>query len=466
MKKSDLIFGLIKIPLDFLAAFLAFQLGYLIRVKEVFHLKIPLNQDVLPTLTEYRNLSFLFAALLIFIFALASRYRIENQRKLLRDLKKSQGPFFIWVLSIMAYFFVVHEVFFSRLALGISVIITALFLLSHRSLIALFKNLLLKTGIGQERVLIIGKNEISKRLIKALKADPHYNVVGQLTVPRNLKKAAEKHQPHALIQTSQEFSHMEDHDILEFCQENHLEYHFVPDILEVERSNIEIENIGSLPLIHLKPTSLDGWGKVLKRSFDIVVSSLLLIILSPLFLLTAIAIKLDSKGPVLFTKLDDGSPATRIGKFGQPFKFYKFRSMKDKTHMQRYNELAKKDIRQSDPLVKIKNDPRITRVGHFIRRWDIDELPQLWNVLRGDMSLVGPRPHLPEEVEKYQKHHKFLLTIKPGITGLSQTSGRSDLDFEEEVRLDTYYIKHWSLTMDLRLLIKTIGVVIKGHSAE
>ena len=137
--------------------------------------------------------------------------------------------------------------------------------------------------------------------------------------------------------------------------------------------------------------------------------------------------------------------------------------MKSGTHHLRYTELAEKNIRKDSPLVKIKDDPRITRVGRFLRRFSIDELPQLWNVVKGEMSLVGPRPHLPEEVANYERHHRFVLTIKPGITGLAQISGRSDLPFEKEVRLDTYYIENWSLLLDLKILLKTVGVVLRPY---
>jgi lipopolysaccharide/colanic/teichoic acid biosynthesis glycosyltransferase len=133
------------------------------------------------------------------------------------------------------------------------------------------------------------------------------------------------------------------------------------------------------------------------------------------------------------------------------------------SHNLRYSELAHLDTRHGTPMVKIKNDPRITPIGHFLRKTSLDELPQLFNVLRGEMSLVGPRPHLPEEVARYDKHHKFVLTIKPGITGMAQVSGRSDLDFEREVKLDTYYIENWSLLLDLKILIKTILVVFKRY---
>jgi lipopolysaccharide/colanic/teichoic acid biosynthesis glycosyltransferase len=134
--------------------------------------------------------------------------------------------------------------------------------------------------------------------------------------------------------------------------------------------------------------------------------------------------------------------------------------MRPGSHMMRYKELAKQDTRKGSPLVKIHNDPRVTRVGEFIRKFSIDELPELFLVLQGKMSLVGPRPHLPEEVERYKPEQRRVLTIKPGITGLAQTSGRSDLDFDEEVRLDMFYIEHWNPWLDLVILLKTPWVVI------
>ncbi len=183
-------------------------------------------------------------------------------------------------------------------------------------------------------------------------------------------------------------------------------------------------------------------------------------------LLAALMIKLDSRGPVFFSKLDDGSPLYRVGQAGKLFRYFKFRSMKPGMDSLRYSELSKLNMRSDSPLVKIKDDPRVTRIGKFIRRFSIDELSELFLVWIGSMSLVGPRPHLPEEVAKYQVHHKKVLTIKPGITGLAQVSGRSDLSFEDETRLDAYYIENWSLWLDLVILLRTPMAVFKSRKAE
>ena len=163
---------------------------------------------------------------------------------------------------------------------------------------------------------------------------------------------------------------------------------------------------------------------------------------------------------------DDGSPVYRVGQGGKLFHYFKFRSMVPGTDSLRYDELAEKNLRNDGPMVKIKDDPRVTRVGNFIRRWSVDELAELFLVLKGEMSLVGPRPHLPEEVAKYERHHKKVLTVKPGITGLAQISGRSDLTFEEEVKLDTYYVENWSVLLDLAILMRTPWAVVRGRKAE
>jgi len=228
----------------------------------------------------------------------------------------------------------------------------------------------------------------------------------------------------------------------------------VPDLLELERRNVSVTELGGLPVLELKPTPLDGWGKVLKRIFDLLCSALGVVLLAPLFILISFLIKLDSRGPVFYR-------ARRVGAFGKEFKMYKFRTMVDDADKLK-NKLAQLNEREG-PLFKLRDDPRITRIGRFLRRTSLDELPQLFNVFKSEMSLVGPRPHEPAEVARYAKHHKRLLTIKPGITALAAISGRSSLPFEKEVQLDTHYIENWSLLWDIIIILKTVWVVLKGE---
>ncbi|MFA6529186.1 MAG: exopolysaccharide biosynthesis polyprenyl glycosylphosphotransferase, partial [Candidatus Gracilibacteria bacterium] len=269
-----------------------------------------------------------------------------------------------------------------------------------------------------------------------------------------------------VVQTQYNLGGKEAPEILEFCRSRQIQYHFIPDLVQIHQKNIDVATIGGIPLITLRPTPLEGWGKVWKRLFDITGAGLGLIAVSPVFLIISIIIKLeDPKSTILFRYLDDGTQVKRVGQYAKLFNFYKFRTMKPGTHNLRYTELADKNTRDG-PLVKIENDPRITRIGNFIRRTDLDELPQLWNVLKGEMSLVGPRPHLPEEVAKYDEHNRFVFTIKPGITGLAQISGRSDLSFKEEMKLDSYYIENWSLLLDIRIILKTFWAIVGDRKAS
>jgi exopolysaccharide biosynthesis polyprenyl glycosylphosphotransferase len=478
MKPSEIILGLIKIPLDFIMGILAFILAYQIRStsKPLPWIELPLDLTTFPPINEYINFSATALIVLILMLALSRMYSLKTHIRLSKEI----GQVFIitttWLMLIIAYFFVMREFPFSRLVLGYSWLLTAIFISFGRTIIRVIEHALLKANIGKRRLLFIGNNTITENLYKKMKKDQRYQIVGMIGNKKieigslknlgeinEISRIVKKYKVEEILQTTSDLSNTQNSDILEFCREHHINYSFVPDLLAMYQTNIEIQTLNEIPIIKLKPTALDGWGKVLKRTFDIIGGVLGLIILSPILLLSAITIKIDSKGTILFKYLDDGSRVKRVGQQGKLFNFYKFRTMYPNTHNLRYTKLADKDTRKGSPLVKIKNDPRITKVGRFLRKTNIDELPQLINVLKGEMSLVGPRPHLPEEVEKYKKHHKFVLTIKPGITGLAQISGRSDLDFEEEVRLDTYYIENWSLWMDTKIVFRTFGTVFKGY---
>ncbi|MDH3676409.1 MAG: exopolysaccharide biosynthesis polyprenyl glycosylphosphotransferase, partial [Anaerolineae bacterium] len=211
-----------------------------------------------------------------------------------------------------------------------------------------------------------------------------------------------------------------------------------------------------VPMIGVKEAGISSLSQVVKRTLDVAVAGLGLIFFAPVMLLMAVMIKMGSAGPVLFEQ-------ERVGKDGQLFTIYKFRSMIEGAEKQ---QETLRDLNEADgPLFKIKDDPRLTRLGKLMRRLSVDELPQLYNVLMGDMSLIGPRPPLPSEVENYQEWHKRRLEIAPGLTGLSQISGRSALTFDEIALLDIYYIENWSPALDTKILLQTIPKVIFGEGA-
>lgn len=229
-----------------------------------------------------------------------------------------------------------------------------------------------------------------------------------------------------------------------------------PALTDIAGPRIHTQQVAGLPLIHVTTPTLDGGQGVAKRLFDVLVSTLLIIISSPVMAGVAILVKLESAGPALFKQ-------ERVGMEGEHFEMLKFRSMVVDAE-QRLTELA----HQSDGngiLFKMKNDPRVTRVGKFIRKFSLDELPQLFNIFTGSMSLVGPRPPLPSEVAAYEQDVRRRLLVKPGLTGLWQVSGRSNLSWQDSVRLDLYYVENWSLAGDLIILLKTFRAVFRGSGA-
>jgi exopolysaccharide biosynthesis polyprenyl glycosylphosphotransferase len=208
--------------------------------------------------------------------------------------------------------------------------------------------------------------------------------------------------------------------------------------------------------LHVDHPQISGPRQVMKGLFDRCVAGAALVMLSPLMFTLAIAIRLTDSGPAFFTQ-------TRVGKDGRPFKIYKFRTMVVDAERLRSELMASND--HDGVLFKLRRDPRVTAIGARLRRWSIDELPQLVNVFRGDMSLVGPRPALPDEAARYADHVRRRLVVRPGLTGLWQVSGRSDLSWEESVRLDLRYVENWSFALDLQILWKTISVIFRGSGA-
>jgi exopolysaccharide biosynthesis polyprenyl glycosylphosphotransferase len=229
-----------------------------------------------------------------------------------------------------------------------------------------------------------------------------------------------------------------------------------PGLVEVAGSRLHIRPILGLPLLHVEQPRFSGLRQVLKNAIDRTLAAMVLLILSPMLLTIGIVIRLTSSGPALFKQ-------TRVGRDGHFFTMVKFRSMNVNAEHQLDNL---EELNEGNGvLFKVRDDPRITPVGKFLRKYSLDELPQLINVLTGTMSLVGPRPPLPTEVEKYQDHVRRRLLVKPGLTGLWQVSGRSDLSWDESVRLDLRYVENWSPVLDLMILWKTVRAVTRGSGA-
>jgi exopolysaccharide biosynthesis polyprenyl glycosylphosphotransferase len=229
-----------------------------------------------------------------------------------------------------------------------------------------------------------------------------------------------------------------------------------PAVTEIAGPRLKVSNVEGLPLLHLEQPTFSGISIFTKRIVDVTLSLIFLIVFSPVLLISALAIKFYDRGSIFYLQ-------KRIGQNNREFTVYKFRTMHEGSHEHREEVMS---YTNKDPrLAKNPFDPRITKPGLFLRRWSIDEIPQIINVLKGEMSLVGPRPPLVEEVNKYEKSDKRRLLVKPGLTGLWQVSGRSELDWEDAVRLDLYYVENWSLTLDILIIIRTAAAVWRGEGA-
>ncbi len=471
MKRSELLLSSILLPLDFVAIILAGLSAYYWRFAPAISSWMPVTFR-LP-LWNYFRILLIIAIAWSAVFIFSGLYAIRQQRKMRNEFKKVLIAASLGLVVLVVYMFFVRDLFSSRFIVLIGWLTLIVYMSLTRVVVIAVKRSLFKHGWGLRRIVLIGSSKTSDILVQEFssKVSLGCEVVKRfdsfgLEEAKEFSKLLTFKEVDEVIQSDPNLSKAEVLRLYDFADEHHLTFKYAADLLGTKVLRVEVTELAGIPIAEVKKTSLDGWGRILKRLFDLVVASFFIVLFSPIMLLAAILIKLDSRGPIFFSKLDDGSPLRRIGQNGKSFRYLKFRSMLPGTDSMRYQELADHNLRPEGPMVKIKDDPRVTRVGKFIRRFSIDELPEFFLVLIGSMSLVGPRPHLPEEVAKYQSHHKKVLTIKPGITGMAQVSGRSDLNFEDEVKLDSYYIENWSLWLDLVILMKTPLAVFKHRQTE
>ena len=330
-------------------------------------------------------------------------------------------------------------------------------------------------AIGRERALLVGSGKLAEVLVSKLRAHPEYrlDVIGSLAAhgvkptPESqdlpvlgaadeLEPIAAWHGVSRVIVAPREIDERELERLLRHCRALSLKVSVLPKLSDVLGPAVEIDDVEGVTVLGLNPPWLPRSSRALKRIMDLLVAASLLIVSSPLLVLVAIAIKLDSRGPVLFGQ-------ERVGRGGRRFRLFKLRSMVSNAEQQQAELLD----HSSDPhWLNLEHDPRVTRVGRWLRRWSIDELPQLWNVLRGEMSMVGPRPLIPMEDELVQGWARGRLDLTPGITGYWQVLGRTRIQFEEMVKLDYLYVMNWSLWQDVKLMLKTLPIVLSGRGAN
>lgn len=361
-------------------------------------------------------------------------------------------------LLTTAMTFTIRGIEYSRLVLLIWAGMSVILVYGLREFAKFIFRRLTDTLMGTRKVLVIGKGKAVQALEQTVAKQPFVETFFQETIPdeKTFAKLAKDHRISEvlLIQGS-----LSSHQILEasrLCEARDIQCSILPDLLEMRRGEIIFNGFFGLPTFHIKPLSLHGTNYFLKRSFDVAASLLILAVIGVPLLITALLIRLDSPGPALFQQ-------DRMGFRGRKFRLYKFRTMVADADDR--IETLKHLSDRPGPVFKMKNDPRITRVGRFLRNYSIDELPQILNVLRGDMSLVGPRPQVLWEAAHYDEHAKKRLRILPGITGLWQVSGRASLSYEQMIDLDIYYLENWSLGLDLKILLRTLPAIFAREGA-
>lgn len=460
MKRSELLFNISLIPVDIISLTLAGLVSFYFRLQIAGRIPIIFSLDLNAYL---RDLFFSIPVLLI-IFALSGLYNLKATRKFSTEFFKVVTAISLSLLLVIITFFFNQKTFPSRLIILSAWALGILFVVFGRYVLRKIQVFYLSRGFGLHKLVIIDGPGSEVALVNEIRENKElgYKVTAILddsdVLFAQLDELYVSGEIEEILQANPRLSQETNLLLVQFARNRGLNFNFVPNLFEVQRNVIETETVHGIPYISLKNTPLEGWGKVVKRIFDIIAAAICLIITSPLFLVISILIKLDSPGRVLYA-------APRVGSSGD-FTFYKFRTMYSHLSVgasyggdaaQKLREELKHSSARPGPITKFKDDPRVTKIGKFLRRTKLDEIPQFLNVLKGEMSMVGPRAHLADEVQSYRETHRRIFTIKPGVFGLSQLAQISwpDLPFEEEMRQNTFYLENWSLWLDLEILAKS-----------
>ncbi len=463
IKRSELFFGLLKIPIDALAVLLAITSAYSLRSASIDLLpgmQLVSGPALLPSFSYYLvQFGVQSTALYIVLLATLGLYALRLTRSGWYELSRVALASVLWLaLIVMWYFLVQKQLFFSRLLLLQATMLTTLFVSCGRIGIILLQRLCLRYGYGIRTVVSFGVQPLPESLKYLVMRDRRFQYLGHVKSLTTLKAYDASNAVDLVLQTDPHPNSEDTIHLINHCRNYHIGYSFLPPVFADVPHQLRIEKLGLVPLLTFQPTPLDGWGRVLKRALDLLFGMLLLGIISPLMLFVALLILLIEGRPILYV-------SHRVGQYGNTIvPLLKFRTMHRNADALK-DTLSDKNHRRG-PLFKVKDDPRVTRLGKCLRRWSIDELPQLLNVIVGHLSLIGPRPHLSTEVAKYTEDQRRVLAVKPGITGLSQVSGRSDLSFTTEMKLDLRYIEEWSIVLDLWILWRTLIVVLQGKGAD
>lgn len=474
-------YSLILIIIDTFVLLSAFTVSYILRVQ----------YDTRPLLANIHAYDYLYASLLvipfwILIFAVLGLYKPSTYNRRLVEWAKIGVGSFIGILIVLGWQYASnHDIFPARLVAIYAFAASFILIVIEREILRYVRSLMFRYGKGVKRVLIIGASsatiDIALNLADTKKSG--YEIVAiagpKKLMPVNLHvhhyslvetalRDIEINAINTIIQTDLYDAPERNQKILSAAQTHHIEYSFIPGEAEFYSGKNNVDVFLGYPMITIYQTPLIGWGAIVKRIFDVFAATLLLIILSPLFLVIVILQKILNPGKILYKN-------QRLTRFSKPIHLYKFRTM---THLAgweshnvddaaEYRAMGREDLAvEYEKNHKVNDDPRVNSFGRFLRTSSIDELPQVFNVLKGDLSLVGPRPILPQEVGMAKGRTALLHSVKSGVTGLWQVSGRSELSFEERIELELFYAQNWTFWLDIKILFKTILVVLKHRGAK
>lgn len=457
-KKQPIFFPVIQVIVDYAIVVMSVIVAYAVR-----HLDIVTNIRPILFGEEFSfeyvlRLAYIAGFVWVAALGIAGAYSGRTDGDTRSLLKRVAYGSTIGLFAVLGYFFFTREFFNSRfLLLFFWALGTVLLALGHFITYAMRIHAFSK-GTHVRRMLALGPAADVGRIHAYFEANPKHGMRIEAVAEHASEFTEDQlREADGLMAVGGSIEESVLLEMNEFALAWQLDFIYQADPLNMRSEHMYVKTYDVYPFIHFKQTTLEGWGRVWKRVLDIALAIVALIPFAILYIVLAILIKRESPGPVL-------ASLRRVGQGGREFNLYKFRSMIPGAHAQK-ESLQEKNERADGPLFKLTDDPRVTNIGKFIRAWSIDELGQVINVLKGEMSFVGPRPHEPEEVAQYTNTQKRVLAVKPGITGLPQIFGRSGLSFAEEIKLDTFYLETWTIWLDIRIIVQTPFVLLNRKHA-
>jgi exopolysaccharide biosynthesis polyprenyl glycosylphosphotransferase len=436
--------------------------------------RAPIGRDIEITFDLYWKI-IVFSIIWVIIFTKLGAYTYQRFTSIRREIKLVAKTSLIGTLILFAAIFILRFEYIPRTYVGIFLILNFVSLAGEKIVVFNVAKRIRKKGKDRKKILVVGSGVQTKHFIETVEKNLEWglDVIGLVAEDRfmsekelygkkilgatkEMEEILHRNQVDEVIMcaSGNELGRLEFEEVLETCEREGVQIRINSDFFGRFAKLVTIDQVYGCPIISFAAIPNNEWSLYLKRFNDLLVSGILLTILSPFFLVIAILTKLTSEGPIFYEW-------NVVGFNKKPFRSWKFRTMINNADAQKETLMVLNEMK--GPVFKIKNDPRITKIGKFLRKFSLDELPQLWSVFKGDMSLVGPRPAFPHELARYESYHRRKLSIKPGITCLWQVNGRNVInDFNEWVKMDLEYIDNWSIWLDFKILLKTIGVVLIG----